>query len=650
MSKIDFIIFKSYFLCFLLVALSANLYAQEGLSTTQIAVVDQKDTSFIHLDAILKEIRNDTIQLQNFLAYARKKNYKEGLSIGYNHLGIVYRNKSAYDKALLMYDQAIRYANECSNIDFMVSALNMKGVVYRRTDQVREALDIHKQALGLVEKSGRKDENALRNLAISRNSIGNIYLTLHQEDLAEKEFLQSMAIEQKINNKLGVAINYQNLGGIYVQRNELDKALNAFKQSLAVNEEIDSDLGRVICKNSIGEIYLKKNQAQVALNIIKPVLPLARELGDMYYLTATISNMGWAALKLKDYATARKFIKESLQLSEKHGLQYYIAENYGLLSELNEATGNFKEALTYRKLYYENEEKYLNEKNQQYMAELIVKYDNDKKLNQIELLEKENELVNLKLNDNRKLFLASLVLFLMLFAIFFILYRQYKLKNEKEILHLEQKMLRSQMNPHFIFNSLNSIKLYVINNEKDKAVYYLNKFSKLIRSILSRSREKDITLKEELETMELYMNIENIRFSNKINFSIEIDPSIATGQIKIPSMILQPFLENAIWHGLSSKTGEKIIQLKVSLRDNKFVEIEIEDNGIGRVKSAEIKAKKMISGSSVGIAITEQRLQNYFKNVMGDYSLNFIDLVDTTGNPTGTKVQLRIPARFENAA
>ncbi len=606
-------------------------------------LISRKDTSYVLLNTALSPIKNDTTALLKFIAKSKSVNYHEGTSIGLNQLAIYFRNTSLYDRSIQIYEEAIKEAELCTNIDFKVSCLNMLGVVYRRTEKIREALDNHKLALELVEKSERTDENAQRNRAISRNSIGNIYLTLNQPDLAESEFSQSMEIEKKIGNKLGMAINYQNLGGIASTKGELNKALNFFKNSLALNEEINSDLGRVICKNSIGEIYLKQGLATKALALIEPTIKQAEELGDMYYLAATKTNMGWALLELKKYEQAEAFIRESLGIAIKHKLQYYVAENYGLLSEINESRGNFKEALEYQKLYYDNQEEYLNEKNKLYMYELIIRYDTDKKKNQIELLEKQNELVNLKLNDNRKLFSASIILLGLLSVIFFILYRQNKLKNEKEILHLEQTMLRSQMNPHFIFNSLNSIKLYIINNEKDKAVYYLNKFSKLIRSILTRSREKDITLKDELETMELYMNIENIRFSNKIHFELIVDPDISTSQIKVPSMILQPFLENAIWHGLSSKTGEKNVKLSVKKINDKKIEIQIEDNGIGREKSREIKLKKTINTQSIGIYLTEQRLQNYFKNMAGEHSLSFQDLKDENGEPTGTNVILKLP-------
>lgn len=200
------------------------------------------------------------------------------------------------------------------------------------------------------------------------------------------------------------------------------------------------------------------------------------------------------------------------------------------------------------------------------------------------------------------------------------------------------------MNPHFIFNSLNSIKLYIINNEKENAVYYLNKFSKLIRKILVASTEKEITLEDELATMKLYMNIENIRFSNEITFEVNIEDVINTGRIKVPSMILQPFLENALWHGLSSKKeDDKKIILNVSQSNEDFVTISIEDNGIGRTLSTKINNGKLLKRKSVGISLTKARLANFSKDYTSDYKIQIDDLYDNNQKAIGTKVVVDIP-------
>ena len=232
----------------------------------------------------------------------------------------------------------------------------------------------------------------------------------------------------------------------------------------------------------------------------------------------------------------------------------------------------------------------------------------------------------------------------LLMGILYILYRQYQLKNEKKLLTLEQSMLRSQMNPHFLFNSLNSIKLYIINNEKKNAVYYLNKFSKLVRKILEASSLKEIPLAEELETVELYMNIENIRFSNEINFKINIEEGIDSHAVKIPSLILQPFLENALWHGLSSKEGKKNIILEVEKgKEDGFILISITDNGIGRLAAEQIKENKVLKRKSVGIDITKERLSNFSRDYLNSFHLNIIDLYGDLGESSGTKVVLEIP-------
>lgn len=220
-----------------------------------------------------------------------------------------------------------------------------------------------------------------------------------------------------------------------------------------------------------------------------------------------------------------------------------------------------------------------------------------------------------------------------------------KSKSDKELSELKMASLRSQMNPHFIFNSLNSIKLYIINNEKENAVYYLNKFSKLIRKILTTTREKEISLAEEIETMELYTNIENIRFNNEIDFSFIIDEKLPLNTIKIPGLILQPFIENAIWHGLSSKKGHRKLDVIVKNHKQSHIKITISDNGIGRKKSAEMNNAKIHKKESVGLKITAERLQNFTKNYQNKYVLKFTDLYNEDDTVKGTRVVLIIPLK-----
>lgn len=220
-----------------------------------------------------------------------------------------------------------------------------------------------------------------------------------------------------------------------------------------------------------------------------------------------------------------------------------------------------------------------------------------------------------------------------------------KAEYDKELLELKIASLRSQMNPHFIFNSLNAIKLYIIDNKKENAVYYLNKFSKLIRKMLAATREKEISLSEEIETIKLYLDIENIRFNNEIASVFTVDKKLNLNTVKMPSLILQPFVENAIWHGLSLKKENKKLHIAIQKKGETHIEIRIADNGIGREKSAMLKKKKLYNKDSIGINLTKERLSNFEKDYKNKYSLTFNDLYDETKNAIGTEVVLEIPMK-----
>lgn len=208
-------------------------------------------------------------------------------------------------------------------------------------------------------------------------------------------------------------------------------------------------------------------------------------------------------------------------------------------------------------------------------------------------------------------------------------------ENEISLLRLES--LRSQMNPHFIFNALNSIKVFLIDNDKELAVYYLNKFSKLIRKILESSRTDSITLEEELEIIELYMNIENIRFDKKIQFSVTVSPDVNPATIKLPGLILQPFIENALWHGLMLSEDEKKIGLEIR-KDNGKTVLSITDNGIGREKARENADRKSFRKESLGLRFASERIANFNKKQATNYGFEIIDLKNDQNPAAGTKI------------
>lgn len=307
------------------------------------------------------------------------KDFPIGRIFGLNALGVLARNTSRYQESIRLHLQALRLSEEIKNQESIINSLNMLGVSYRRLDEVRLALDFHKQALSIAEKVKVKSESILRNTAVSLNSIGNIYLTLKQYDLAEQQFIKSLEIEKTLENKLGLAINYQNLGIIKEAQNKLDEALVSYRLSLDYNNQIDSKLGKIICQNSIGQILIKQNKPKEGLKRILPTIVEAEKLGDKYYITMAKINSGWALSILKDYPSAEENLLSGLQMAVANNFNSSASEAYSHLAFLYESLGEFPKALENLKKKQLFSEKILNEENLRYTAELIVKYDNEKK-------------------------------------------------------------------------------------------------------------------------------------------------------------------------------------------------------------------------------------------------------------------------------
>lgn len=216
-----------------------------------------------------------------------------------------------------------------------------------------------------------------------------------------------------------------------------------------------------------------------------------------------------------------------------------------------------------------------------------------------------------------------------------------KLHFENELNTLRLQSLRSQMNPHFIFNALNSIKLFLINNNTKDAVYYLNKFSKLIRNVLENATTTAISLTKELEILNIYVQIENLRTDVPIHYAVTIDDDINTDAIEFPPLLLQPVLENAILHGLALKEKDKELLINIYKTHDGLI-IEVTDNGIGRKAAAALKENKRIKKKSLGVNLVAERLEYFSKTTNKESAMEFIDLFSPQGKPTGTRVKIRL--------
>ncbi len=219
-----------------------------------------------------------------------------------------------------------------------------------------------------------------------------------------------------------------------------------------------------------------------------------------------------------------------------------------------------------------------------------------------------------------------------------------KIKSEynQKIAEIEMKALRAQMNPHFIFNCLNSINRYIVKSDHATASLYLTRFSKLIRLILDNSNSKNVLLSNELEALRIYIEMESLRFNNKFTYNIALDKEVYVDIMEVPPLIIQPYVENAIWHGLLHKETAGHLDINLSMIDESMLQCIIEDNGVGRDKAREYKSKSATTKKSLGMKLTEDRISLLNKHASSNASITIIDLVHN-GEPAGTKVVLKIP-------
>jgi LytS/YehU family sensor histidine kinase len=274
---------------------------------------------------------------------------------------------------------------------------------------------------------------------------------------------------------------------------------------------------------------------------------------------------------------------------------------------------------------------------------------NARAIYETEKQEKELELLSYRLKQQRYFMYGSIGLAVLVILVGFLFIRQSRMNSQRKISEMNhkiseitQKNLRQQMNPHFIFNTLNSIQYYMYQHDKISTNNYLTNFSSLIRKTLENSQHTSIPIKDEIDALELYLQLESVRFKDKFDYNINIDDDIDTLLYKIPTMLIQPYVENAICHGLNNRNDKGFLNIDLKLLDDS-IECTIEDNGIGREAALEIKKQKNGNHNSLGTKITESRLNLvnalYGKNMKIDYT----DLKDENGQPSGTKVVIHIP-------
>ncbi len=582
--------------------------------------------------------------LKEALDIASRRNLISQEATIYNTIGKRHRNRSQYGEALKYHHRALKLAQNIDHTLLLADVYNQIGVVYRRTDDNAMALDMHFKALKLAE-----EVLDTFNISVSINSIGNVNFNLGRYHTAIEYFLRSLELSQTMNNTLGLAINYHNLGECLLKLDQPDSALVYFLKSLEYNTQIGSRVGQSICFNSIGASYIAKNELELAQDYLERSLQINRKLGDLLQVSISLGKVGEVNLLMGNHAQAKKFLEESHALAAQIGTRFQAEESARLLSSLHEQTNEFRKSLNYYKLSTVYKDSILNEKNMHHLTTMEAMLDTEAQRDKINQLNQEAQIQKSVMSRQRLMLTIFIITLVILLVVATMLVLQHRLRNKYNNLKNQHKLLRSQMNPHFIFNALSAIQVYVLEHDIEKSTKFLTDFAKLMRQVLKLSHYDYISLKNESEILGYYLELQQLRFMTPFGYNLHIDASIDPNAVLVPPMITQPFVENAVEHGIKDLQENGFLDIRFK-RVNTQMIIEVEDNGIGIHHSMQLKNDKSKSHESMAIKITKERLDVIRNDSGGKVGLEIIDKKDVNPFDHGTLVRIILPVVEQNTS
>ena len=515
-------------------------------------------------------------------------------------------------------------------------------------------------------------ENALQSIEIGKllddpsfavegyNNLALVYTNQHKDDEALEIYIEGYEYIKEQPSSMDKAILSFNIAFSYYQKGDYALAEKWFLEVLAICEEIQLDFGILRAYGGLLDVYGKTKEFEKGDLYKEKGLKLIQNIDDyrsigVFYMNLTVyaQDKGDQDEVIKYGLLAEEFFIELNMKSELISVYDKIFKAFNLKESYKSAYDYSLKRLTLSdSLYSEQQIKAI--------EEMETKYETAKITQEKEQAETNEAFAKKLAVKNRNLFIASILggSALLLLALFFIYQQQLrkraelaevkltesenKLKLERKINDAEMKALKSQMNPHFLFNAFNSIQEFIILNNRELASDYLGKFADLMRLYLDHSREKSISLENEISTTSLYLELEKIRFEDTLNYAVNVAENIDTAMVQIPPMLVQPFIENSLKHGLLHKKEDR--QLKVDFYlENQTLVCAIEDNGIGREKSAMLNKNKLKKHKSFATSATQNRIELLNIGREKDITLRIIDLKDDDNLALGTRVEIKIP-------
>lgn len=562
-----------------------------------------------------------------------------------NNLGILSYRKGDFDEAIDLYKKAHKIREQLGKEKSSLGTLNNIGTICLNQGRYAEALKYFNRCLNIF-----REDNNKRGIALITYNMSAVYYELKRYDKTLRYLDESLALSRELKNRRQIASCLVNIGAVYADLKEFHKALDYMTESLRISNEINDKAEISACNFQLGDLYFLMNQPKKALKHHKTYLKLSVLIEDKLQICQAHISLARTYVLLQDYSNALDHAQKGKKIAVDLELLTQQKLALDALATIYSKTANYKKAFESHQQFKIVNDSLFNKENIEKITQLEYEYKYKQALDSASIRElKLTKTVNATSQDleksQRNLFLgviAFLAMALILGTIIFFL----KLRHEKTKTHniaIEQKLLRSQMTPHFIFNSLSVLQGMILNKEDKKAVFYLSKFSKLLRITLENSRDKMVPLQEELEAVKSYLELQNLEESQAYQYTILVDESIDESSIEIPPMLIQPFIENSIEHAFENQKENRKIDVLLKYLNKKLI-CTITDNGIG-IETQKVTKKE--HKKSLATTITSERLKKISKDYKTEGSVRIENRQKY--NEQGTIVTLVIPYKLEIA-
>ena len=615
--------------------------AERGTVLQRIKILRNRSDFYLHRHQFAKALKD----INTYRALAEQSVQLQYLAESYLDQGEYYRMQQS-DSCLMYYEKAIEKGRESGNHHPVTTALYNKGLYYGSKGAYAEGLSFLLQALTILNVQQDYGGQA----AVS-NGVAVMHQYLRNRDRAISYYRKAVkALDRSDDDDPALRSDlHYNIGTLHWRSKRNDSALYHLRIASSLYDQLEQKNSQILCYNAIGNVLLKQERGSEARQFIKQALDLIGPKGSIVLRAMQLRDLGRIEVSLKNQEAAEEKWKEALALFEHRSAKGFESGIHHLLAKLYKKQEQFQKAFQHMERYSVLRDSLYPEDSKKRIAELEGQYWSQKQQQALDLSRKNEELQQIataRAEAESGKYAAqrnALIIGLFLIIIFSVLIYRLNLQRKRsqlmqKVSEIELKAIRAQMNPHFMFNALSSVQLLINKNNLRSANSFLSKFARLMRMILENSEQQMIYLEEELAMLNLYMELEALRF--KFSYTVDVAPSIDSESIRIPSMVIQPFVENAIKHGIASKKEAGRIAIQLREADDCLL-CTVEDNGIGRARSQAMKSPTL-EHKSMGMRLTGERLQLLEKDVDKE-QVKIEDLYDASSKAIGTRVVIRLP-------